>query len=99
MYNPYEKGRWYRTFLESDGTTLKITDSDLDVSIQGNYLKFPKDFHILDTKYDMNSITHSGNAVITIDVMSFPDGAQGIAKPLATAIDYGYIYTFGYFNK
>lgn len=97
MYNPYIKGRWYRTFIESDDGAIKITESDIPVSVNGAYIKFPKDFHIMDVKYDMNSVPHTGNAVITVDVMSYPDGCQGIARPLPSAIDYGYIYTFGYY--
>ena len=29
-YDPFANGRWYRVFLESDGTNVKIIDSDFE---------------------------------------------------------------------
>lgn len=98
-YNPYIKGRWYRIFMESDGTDSKITNADIDATIYGANIKLPKDFHLVDLKYDINSVTHTGNVALAIDVMSFPDSSQGFVAPIAKAFDYAYIYVFGYFTS
>lgn len=97
MYNPYNRGRWYRVNIKSDGSALTL-DGDIDCAVSGTYIKFPKGLHIVDCKYDLKSVPHSGNAVIAIDVMSYPDGCQGIARPLPAAMSEGYVYVFGYFE-
>lgn len=35
-YDPFANGRWYRVFLESDGTNIKITESDLPLTVGGS---------------------------------------------------------------
>lgn len=97
MYNPFSKGRWYRIFMESDGTTSKITDSDLNVSLSGSNLKMPKGFHVVDTKYDINCVAHDAAVNMIIDLIGYADGSQGFPGPVAKAYDYAYIYVFGYF--
>lgn len=90
-------GRWYKIFIESTGSTVKVTSSDIEVTVDGGYLKFPEGFHIVDRKYDINSIPHSGNVQIAIDLRGFADGTQGIYLPLANAFDYADIYVFGHY--
>lgn len=42
-YDPFSNGRWYRVFLESNGTVSKITESDIkDMKVDGNVLIFHK---------------------------------------------------------
>lgn len=97
-YDPYKtNGRWYRVFLESNGTAIQITESDIDVTLNGNYLNMPKDFHVVDRKYDINSIEHSGTVTIVPDVAGFADGTQGVITPVAKAFDWAYVYVFGYY--
>lgn len=98
MYNPYNKGRWYRLFLESDGSKVTVTDSDLEVTLSGSNIKFPANFHIVDRKYDINCVEHDAVSNMIIDLIGYADGSQGIAGPVAKAFDYAYIYVFGYFN-
>lgn len=97
MYNPYSKGRWYRIFMESDGSVQKITKSDIEASLSGNNIKMPKGFHIVDAKYDINCIEHDAAVNMIIDRVGYADGAQGIAGPVPKAFDYAYIYVYGYF--
>lgn len=90
-------GRWYKIFIESTGSAIKITNSDIHVEASGNSLKFPEGFQIVDTLYDIHSIPHSGIAQITVDLRGFADGTQGIFMPEASAFDYADIYVFGHY--
>lgn len=98
MYNPYVKGRWYRIFIESDGTDKKIIESDIEVTFSGNNIKMPEGFHVIDRTYDINCVEHDAATSIAMDVMSYADGTQGIVGPAAKVFDWAYIYVFGYFK-
>ena len=44
-YNPFANGRWYRIFLESNGTNITLTEQDDNISIlilNNTYLLFNK---------------------------------------------------------
>lgn len=96
-YNPYSKGRWYRLFIESDGTTSKITESDItDAAISGTYIKFPSGFHVLDTIYDITTNTEGTASSVQNGVRIYNDGKQAIAIPAVDVYTSAYIYIFGY---
>ena len=97
MYNPYSKGRWYRVFLESNGTAVTATEKDLDISFSGANIKMPANFVVVDAKYDIHTVAHDGAVTMAIDRISYADGSMGIGGPAAKAFDYGYVYIFGYF--
>lgn len=47
-YDPFANGRWYRVFLESNGTNCKVTESDiLHVLCNNGVLIIPKGYMIL----------------------------------------------------
>lgn len=97
MYNPYSKGRWYRIFMESDGTKQTIVEDDLGCIMHGNNIGTPEGFHIIDTKYDINCVEHDASVSMAIDLIGYADGTEGIAGPVPKAFDWAYIYIFGYF--
>ena len=97
-YNPFCRGRWYRFFIESDGSTISITDSDLEVNHSSQYIQMPKGFHVIDTKYDIHTVEGSSAANMSYVLRTYNDGSQGIIMPGKDAFDYGYVYAFGYFN-
>lgn len=97
-HDPYTlPGRWYKTFLESDGSAVKVTTSDLEVDITGTGIKFPKGFHIVDVKFDINSIEHGAMVTMAQDLYGYADGSQGVYRPVANAFDWANVYVFGYF--
>lgn len=96
MYNPYAKGRWYRLFVESDGTAYTITESDLEVEISGQYVKMPENFHVLDTVYDIDAVTGGTAADMNKVIRIYNDGRQAISLPASALFDYTYVYVFGY---
>lgn len=97
MYDPYAKGRWYKIFLESDGSKFTITQSDLEgVSVAGTILKTVEHFHILDAIFDVNTVATGSAQAQTVQLYSAADGIQGINLPKVASFDYATIYIFGY---
>lgn len=97
MYNPYNKGRWYRIFMESDGTKQTIIEDDLGCTLHGNNIGAPDGFHIVDVKYDINCIAHDASVSMASDWIGYADGTEGISGPVPKTFDWAYIYIFGYF--
>lgn len=98
MYNPHERGRWYRLFIESDGTTALATNDDLGCIVTNSWLECPKDFHILEHKRDIHSVANGGLKTVNEVIRIYADGSQGLAMPDVEKYDYMYIYIFGYFD-
>lgn len=95
MYKPYSVGRWYRFFIESDGVTITLTNSDISGAvIENNAVVLPEGYRVMDVVTDINSIANSvgdtsqGNKIIT------SNGRQGYALPNASTFDYSFIYLF-----
>lgn len=95
MYKPYSVGRWHRFFIESDGVTITLTNSDIsDAVIENNAILLPVGYRVMDVVTDINSIENSvgdtsqGNKIIT------SDGRQGYTLPDASTFDYSFIYLF-----
>lgn len=95
-YDPLSHGRWYRFFVES-GEEVTITQGDLTVQISGQYMKLPENFHIIDTKYDINSVSGGEAASIVTGCRIYADGRQAVALPARDNFDFAYIFVFGYF--
>lgn len=95
---PYQwRGRWYRAFVESDGNAYTLTTTDLEgTTVNGNYLEAPENFHVVDVKYDVNSV--SGGTSNTLGgTRIFTTGNQGAALPGKDSFDFCTVYIFGYF--
>lgn len=98
MYNPYSRGRWYRAFIEADGTSYTLTSCDItDAVINGSRVKLPDGFHIVDIKYDIHSTIGTGGALAHATYI-YADGTQAINLPGKDQFDYAYIYIFGYID-
>ena len=98
MYNPYSKGRWYRFFVESNGSAITITEKDLEAQISASYLQMPKDFHVIDTKYDVHTVAGGSAENMQYVLRIYNDNSQAVALPTVDHFDYAYIYVFGYFS-
>lgn len=95
---PWQKrGRWYRFFIESDGTDFKITSGDLESTIASGYLKLPKKIHALDYIIDINN-TAASNRTFAKTFKTFTAGEMGVLLPDVRDFDYMYVYVFGYFD-
>lgn len=97
MYTPYDKGRWYRFFIESDGAAHTLVESDIDdVEISANYLMLPNGFHIVDFHTDINSPDGGTMAQLPDAKRRLANGQQGVLIPTAANYDWCYIWVFGY---
>lgn len=64
-YDPFANGRWYRLFLESNGTNIKITEKDIeDARVDGNALIFYKKLITFVEKINLVKTTENINTSI-----------------------------------
>lgn len=99
QYDPYSYGRWFKIFVESDGTASSITTSDISsAEISGTYIKMPAGFHVLDTIYDITAETGGTASSVQNGVKIYNDGKQAIAIPAVDVYTSATIYVFGYFG-
>lgn len=90
------KGHWYHFFIESDGTAYTLTTADISTAaIDGSYLKFPADFHVIDYAVDIDVDT-SAAATFEKGIRLYADGKQAIVLPGKANIDWADIQVFGY---
>lgn len=104
-YKPLMKheGRWYRIFVESDGTTLTVTESDIDgVTFGGDNASvlIPEGFIPMFCMEDFNYTTAVGAARNMGSIATRTSATQYyITMPRVDMFDWGYIYVFGYYNR
>lgn len=94
---PYNiPGRWYKFFIESTGSAIKLTQSDLEGStISGTTLKFPEGFRAVDYKMDIHAVAES-TVTYNAAYKFMAGGIQACALPTAASFDYMDVYIFGY---
>lgn len=96
---PWTKvGRWYKVFIESTGTTIKITTKDaIEATINGTTLKLPEGFRALNWIVDHDNVTDSA-ATYSCSKSLYADGCVGLALPKASQFTEAEVYIFGYFK-
>lgn len=95
----YKRGRWYRAFLECDGSKMKLTsaDTDADFIISGRTIAMSSDdFVMTDYKVELHGTSGSTNQTNTCTRALTDDGCQGIYMPAFNSWDWAYIYVFAY---
>lgn len=96
MEKPFTRGRWYRFFVESDGTAVTLTEKDdIDASIIDNNLVLPKDFTLAACFNELHTI--EANEANVCRILYDTDGLTKVELP-AKNFDHGYIYIRGFFN-
>ena len=96
MEKNFTKGRWYRFFVESDGTTVTLSKKDnIDASIVNNKLILPKYFTVAACFNELHCIEAEEANVCRI--VYDTDGLTKVELP-AKNFDYGYIYIRGFFS-
>lgn len=100
MYNPFNKGRYYRFFLESDSKNYTMGPSDLEVELVNGVLTFPTGFHAITYIPDVHLVANSaaGNKLIDNSLYSDITGAVAVAIPDPEIFDHMIGYVFGYFD-
>lgn len=94
----YNKGRWYRIFVESNGTDYVLHDNQIATEFSSNHLKLKEKFHVVNYGHDY-MFTTSENA-ITIDdgLYLYADGTIALNVAKANTFSSAYLYIFGYFE-
>lgn len=96
MEKPFTRGRWYRFFVESDGTTVTLSEKDnIDASVENNKLILPKDFTVAACFNELHVIEASEANVCRI--VYDTDGLTKVELPTKN-FDHGYIYIRGFFS-
>lgn len=96
MEKPFTRGRWYRFFVESDGTTATLTGKDdIDASIIDNNLVLPKGFTLATCFNELHTI--EANEANVCRILYDTDGLTKVELPIKN-FDHGYIYIRGFFN-
>lgn len=96
MEKPFTRGRWYRFFVESDGTTVTLSEKDnIDASLENNKLILPKDFTVAACFNELHVIESAEANVCRI--VYDTDGLTKVELP-AKNFDHGYIYIRGFFS-
>ena len=81
MYNPMKNGRYYKFFIESDGSAYTLTTTDIEgASITSTYLMLPAGYKIVDVKYVVTSdVATAANMSHTLRFGA--NGEQGVVLP------------------
>ena len=96
MEKPFTKGRWYRFFVESDGTAVTLSEKDnIDASVENNKLILPKDFTVAACFNELHVVEALEENVCRI--VYDTDGLTKVELP-AKNFDHGYIYIRGFFG-
>lgn len=99
---PYHlPGRWYKIFVESDGSEFKITTSDIeDAHMSATTLIMPPHFHIMSFMVDANTEGGSDAAsTLNLVLKKYANGDQGINIGSYSGYDWANIYVYGYISK
>lgn len=96
MEKTFNKGRWYRFFVESNGSSVTLSEKDnIDASIVNNKLILPKDFTVAACFNELHCIEAAEANVCRI--VYDTDGLTKVELP-AKNFDHGYIYIRGFFS-
>lgn len=92
----HDKGRWYRFFIEADGTKYYLTESPLEgAAIEGTKLVLPSGYHLMQVVPDIHSINEG--SVSNCFVISFlADDRQAIMLPNKNTFSHGYVWVYAY---
>lgn len=90
------KGRWYKLFVESNGSTHKLVKSEIEeATCSGGKIYFPHDLNIVETLFDVHNVEFdSGTASFGHTQTLMSNGSTYITLPTAKAYDYAYIYVW-----
>ena len=95
-YDPFANGRWYRVFLESNGTVFKITESDIKkIKVDGNVLVFYKTLITFVERINLVKTKENINTSINYYVHTDVEGVRySLFLPKANQCDYCEVLLF-----
>lgn len=94
----YSKGRWYKIFVESNGTDYVLHDNQIATEFSSNHLKLKEKFHVVNYCHDY-TFTSTENAISIDDgLYLYADGTVALNVAKANTFSSTYLYVFGYFE-
>lgn len=95
-YNPYCEGRWYRFFIESNGSNISIIESDIDsTSMFGTRaISIPHGYSVLNCLLDIHYNVTGIYSTSIFGNVEYNKGGVNIVLPDPEYFDYGYVYVF-----
>lgn len=91
------RGRWYKFFIESDGTNYKLTTSDLEGCEFGtNYIKLPQGYHVVDIAHDVHCEADDSASAGCGVLRLFAGDYQGVQLPVKASFTYMTLWVFAY---
>ena len=97
-YDPFANGRWYKIFLESNGTKVSIIESDIDGNIYSRYFTPIKNINFYTVLYDIHFINTTTQQTYDLGLNYITDSnikTLRFSLPSPSSFDYAYIYVFG----
>lgn len=92
----YDKGRWYRIFIESDGSNYNVHNNTITGELSGNHLKFKNGFHIITLDIDYTFTKNSGASVVERGLYLYADGTPAANLVTPDKFTSACMYVFGY---
>lgn len=94
----YNKGRWHRIFIESDGTNYVLHKNKITTEFSANHLKLKKDFHVVNYGHDYTFLSAENAVSIDDGLYLYADGTVALNVAKANTFSSAYLYVFGYFE-
>ena len=94
----YNKGRWYRIFIESDGTNYVLHENPIVLEFSANHLKLKEKFHVVNYEHDYTFTTIENAVSIDDGLYLYADGSVALNVAKANTFSSAYLYVFGYFE-
>lgn len=94
----YNKGRWYRIFIESDGANYTLHENPIALEFSANHLKLKENFHVVNYEHDYTFTTTENAVSIDDGLYLYADGNVALNVAKANTFSSAYLYVFGYFE-
>lgn len=94
----YAKGRWYRIFVESNGTDYVLHDNQIATEFSSNHLKLKEGFHVVHYGSDYTFAKTESAVSIDDGLYLYADGTVALNVAKADTFSSAYLYVFGYFE-
>ena len=94
----YAKGRWYRIFVESNGTDYVLHNNQIATEFSSNHLKLKESFHVITYEHDYTFTTTDSATSIDDGLYLYADGTISLNVAKANTFSSAYLYVFGYFE-
>lgn len=94
----YNKGRWYKIFIESDGANYTLHENPIALEFSANHLKLKENFHVVNYGHDYTFTTTENAVSIDDGLYLYADGNVALNVAKANTFSSAYLYVFGYFE-